>query len=174
MNRFFRLSTGILTLIVSFAFCTFSSAESKNTGRVRKRYAPALEKQANKKSSLQERSTIKAPKEEKKVSPSLAFWLEKMKKRVETSYAKHNQIVAVGAVRGAEAPSAPPLYWKGKKSNGPMNMDELQQFDEAVSFALNGDDETAIKKYEQFLIVHPESDLRDDAIHTLGLLKEKN
>ena len=101
---------------------------------------------------------------------SLQAWLKDLKKRLEKSRARHNQIVAVAAVRGNETPDAPPLYWKGKKSSGPAAMPELTEFETAVEAALNGDPAAAREKLNAFLTGNPNSSLVGDARETLSRL----
>ena len=104
---------------------------------------------------------------------SVRFWLQKMKKRVTRAQARHNQVVAVAAVRGSEAPDSPPLYWKGKKAKGPVSPMELEAFDGAVESALSGSRADAIGRLENFLKSYPQSSLADDANATLSLLRDE-
>lgn len=106
------------------------------------------------------------------LSKTIEAWLNNMKKRVERSKAKQNQIVSVAAVRGDEQPDSPPLYWKGKKAEAPVGKDELDEFDSAVDTALIGQSQEAVGKLEKFLSDHPKSVLVDDVQGTLNMLKE--
>lgn len=101
---------------------------------------------------------------------SVQVWLQKMKKSVARSQAKHNQVVAVASVRGNEVPDSPPLYWKGKKTKGPVLLQEIQDFDGALDTALSGDTLAAKSKLEAFLASYPNSSLRNDALHTIEVL----
>jgi TolA-binding protein len=103
---------------------------------------------------------------------SVREWIKKMKKQVARSQAKHNQLVAVASVRGKEQPDSPPLYWKGKKTLGPVPADEITEFDVALSAAEKESVEDAKKKLTDFINNHPNSALLDDAKATLSLLQE--
>lgn len=91
-------------------------------------------------------------------------WLKDLKKRVARTRARPNQLVAVAAVRGAEQDMAPKLYWKGKKSQGPVAATELDDFEKAVDSALAGEPD-AQKKLQAFMSAYPKSSLNPDA-HT--------
>src|SRR5712671_5299744 len=67
---------------------------------------------------------------------SFESWLKDLKKRVARTRARPNQLVAVAAVRGADKDIAPKLYWKGKKSEGPVAATELEDFEKAIDSAL--------------------------------------
>jgi len=124
----------------------------------------------------QKKSTVKVQKggdkEKKKAQNALNVWLKKLKKRVSRSHAKHNQLVAVGAVRGNEAQDAPPLYWKGQKSKGPVDLPELNAFDAAVEEAFQGNTVESIAMLEKFIQAYPDSALREDAKHTIDMLSQ--
>ncbi len=98
--------------------------------------------------------------------------LADLKKRVNRTQAKQNQLVAVAAVRGAEATDAPPLYWKGKKSSGNVDPNDLKQFEEAIDSALAGDPDTARQKLGGFIETHPQSPLVADAKAALSKMEQ--
>ena len=106
-------------------------------------------------------SSVK-PAEKKK--SSFQAWLADLKKRVAQTRARPNQLVAVAAVRGAEKDIAPKLYWKGKKTDGPVAAAELDDFEKAVDAALSGDPD-AQNKLQAFMSAYPKSSLSPDA-HT--------
>lgn len=114
----------------------------------------------------------KKSRKERKMRKSLQAWLNKMKKRISRSHAKHNQLVSVAAVRGNETPDSPPLYWKGKKSKGPVDLPELEEFDAAIEAALGGKKKDAILRLEKFTKTYPNSALKEDALYTLEMLRE--
>jgi TolA-binding protein len=91
---------------------------------------------------------------------------------VSHSQAKQNQLIAVAAVRGDEQPDAPPLYWKGKAGNDKVDKKELQDFDMAISKALDGDNATAQKQLSDFIATYPKSAMVADAQLTLKKLQE--
>jgi TolA-binding protein len=107
----------------------------------------------------------------KSFSKSFSKWLKKMKKRVANSEAKYNQVIAVASVRGNKAQDPTPLYWKGKKVEGPVEMPELKKFDKALDMALTGDDISAKAHLEDFIKTYPNSALVDDAKETLAMLE---
>ncbi len=121
---------------------------------------------------IQHAATEGVPVEKKEASQkdSLSVWLTKMKKRLARTQSKHNQLVAVAAVRGDKATDATPLYWKGKTSEGPVDMPEIKAFEEAVDLASKGDNAKAKTKLEAFVSTYPQSPLVVDAQETLSLL----
>lgn len=90
------------------------------------------------------------------------LWLKDLKKRVAQTRARPNQLVAVAAVRGSEKDIAPKLYWKGKKSEGPVAAAELEDFEKAIDAALAGDSD-AKSKLQAFVSSYPKSSLGPDA-----------
>jgi len=168
-------------LIGSFSLPLFSKEAAPSGTKVKKADAPVSKiprkrKFLRKKTKVHKKSSIPYSKRDarkrKKQRKSIQAWLKKMKKRISRSHAKHNQLVAVASVRGSKRPEAPPLYWKGKKSKGPVDLPELEEFDGAVNTALNGNTNEAIIKLEKFVESHPKSSLLEDAHHTLAVLKE--
>jgi TolA-binding protein len=107
-----------------------------------------------------------------KLKASTYDWLKKLKERVSRTQAKHNQLIAVGAVRGAEATDSVPFYWKGKKIETPVAPNELAEFDEALNAALKGDNANAKEKLAGFVANHPTSPLVADANEALRTLNE--
>lgn len=108
--------------------------------------------------------------ERKPVSNTLLTWLKKLKDRAARTQAKHNQLVAVAAVRGSETKDAPPLYWKGKKGDAPISAEELKAFEEAVDAAM-ANDPASESKLESFVASYPKSPLLAEANQTLEMLK---
>lgn len=132
-------------------------AKKKKLSRVKK----------NKKSSTTSVQTQKSAAPQKKMS-SLQAWLNKMKKKINTSETKHNKLVAVAAVRGDETSDVPPLYWKGKETEQKIELPELKEFDDAINLALNGDNAGAKTKLEAFITNYPNSPMKADAQETLN------
>jgi hypothetical protein len=79
---------------------------------------------------------------------------------------------AVGGVRGAKDESADSVYWKGRE-HAEIDEEELLKFTAAVDFAMNGENEKAMKELEEFLSAYPDSPLRVDALEALATLKEE-
>ena len=69
-----------------------------------------------------------------------------------------------------ETPDAPPLYWKGKKAEGPVEMPELKDFESAIETALTSDGKAATEKLQSFILAYPKSSLVADAKETLDRL----
>lgn len=76
---------------------------------------------------------------------------------------------AVSGVRGADADTGDPLYWKGKKEN--VTEAELAEFNSALTSAEQGKKEEAQQKFEDFLKHYPSSELSGDAKNALASLK---
>jgi len=104
------------------------------------------------------------------VGASLEGWLKDLRKRVARTRARQNQVVAVAAVRGAEAEDAPPLYWKGKKSKGPVEEKELGAFEKAVEAAIAGQPD-ADQQLKDFIAAYPKSSLAGDAQSALDRIQ---
>ncbi len=105
-----------------------------------------------------------------KKKTSLQVWLNKMKKKIAGAETKHNKLVAVASVRGDDSADVPPLYWKGKASEGPVALPELKEFEDAVNLALNGDKAGSTAKLQTFVSTYPDSPLKADAQETLNAL----
>ena len=101
------------------------------------------------------------------ISRSFRRWVEKLRRRIARTEAKHNKIVAVAAVRGAESDDPPPLYWKGRAAKGPVAGDELAEFDAALEAALEGRTSASTDALNAFLKSHPDSPLAADARQAL-------
>ena len=80
----------------------------------------------------------------------------------------HNT-TAVSGVRGADADTGDPLYWRGKKDN--ITEAELAEFNDALTSAELGKKEEAQQKFEDFLKHYPSSELSGDVKNTLAGLK---
>jgi TolA-binding protein len=75
-------------------------------------------------------------------------------------------------VRGAKGDSGKSkLYWKGKKGDEPVTEAELLEFKEGLAFVEAGKKEEAIKEFEEFLKLYPDSALVPDAKKSLDLVK---
>jgi hypothetical protein len=99
-------------------------------------------------------------------------WCRSLKKRIVRSQTRRNQVVAVASVRGDEAPDAPPLYWKGRAAPGIVEGSDLQELDEALNKALEGDTVAAKMRLESFISNHGNSPLAADAKETLSRLNQ--
>ncbi len=105
-----------------------------------------------------------------KTNNSLQAWLKGLKQRLNRSETQSKQLVAVAAVRGAEQPDAPPLYWKGKSNEGRISGSEAKDFGVAIDSALGGDSAAAREKLNSFIAAYPHSPLVGEARETLSRL----
>ncbi len=71
---------------------------------------------------------------------------------------------AVGGVRGAKNDDAADIYWKGKDKTVEMSDEEHQKFNLAVESKLKGDNELALKHFEEFLVLYPQSNFRVEGL----------
>ena len=165
---FNALIVGLIIFNLNTAsFAVTPVAERAQKKQARKLKAVKTNPNSKNNSTVKIDSQTETPK--RGLSPTIQALLNRMKEKVTKSYAKENRIVAVGAVRGAEAQTD--LYWKGSKKEARVAMTEVQEFDAAVSSALSGDNASAVSKLESFIGSHPESPLKDDATETLSVLK---
>lgn len=63
------------------------------------------------------------------------------------------------------------LYWKGRKADEPVTMDELADLQKALDLAARGDRAGAIKGLDELMKRYPDSALVPDAKKTLDLAK---
>lgn len=94
-----------------------------------------------------------------------SFW-DKLQKKLEKLIPskKANTTTVVGGVRGAKNDDAADIYWKGKEKTVEMNEEEIQKFNLAVESKLKGDNELALKQFEEFLVQYPHSNLRVEGL----------
>lgn len=93
------------------------------------------------------------------------FW-DKLQNKLEklTPAKKAAATTAVGGVRGAKNDDAADIYWKGKDKSVEMNEEEMQKFNLAVESKLKGDNELALKHFEEFLDQYPQSAFRVEGL----------
>jgi TolA-binding protein len=103
-----------------------------------------------------------------------SFW-EKLKNKIETLAPKKKTEIttAVGGVRGAKDMTQA-MYWKGEEAEVEVQEIELEQFNLALEQALEGNIQESLKRFEDFLVQHPESPLREDAENAVSELKSKD
>jgi len=80
---------------------------------------------------------------------------------------------AVGGVRGAKNDEANDIYWKGKEKSVEMAEEELQLFNLAVASKIKGDNELALKQFEEFLVTYPQSAFRVEGLQAAEKLKQE-
>lgn len=93
------------------------------------------------------------------------FW-DKLQNKLEklTPAKKAAATTAVGGVRGAKNDDAADIYWKGKEKTVEINEEELQKFNLSVEAKSKGDNELALKHFEEFLAQYPQSPLRVEGL----------
>lgn len=94
-----------------------------------------------------------------------AFW-DKLQNKLEklTPAKKAAATTAVGGVRGAKNDDAADIYWKGKDKAVEMSEDEMQKFNLAVDAKLKGENDLALKHFEEFLDQYPQSSFRVEGL----------
>lgn len=102
------------------------------------------------------------------------FW-NRMLNRLEkvTPAKKTSTTTAVGGVRGAKNEDATDIYWKGKDKPLEVPEDELQKFNAGVETKLKGNNEQALKQFEEFLAVYPNSSLRLDGLQAAERIRSE-
>jgi hypothetical protein len=100
------------------------------------------------------------------------FW-DKLQNKLEklVPAKKASTTTAVGGVRGAKNDEAADVYWKGKDKAVEVNEEEIQKFNLAVECKLKGDNESALKHFEEFLVQYPQSHLRVESLQAVEKLK---
>ncbi len=100
-----------------------------------------------------------------------SFW-SSLKTRIQGITPKKQASVttAVGGVRGAASEEADAVYWKGKDVKE-VDEVELQKFNDALNLAVQGDNASSLKAFEEFLKEYPDSSLRLDALDAVAALK---
>lgn len=103
-----------------------------------------------------------------------AFW-EKLANKLEklTPVKKSSTTTAVGGVRGAKNDDSTDIYWKGKEKPVEMAEEELQKFNSAVECRMKGDNEQALKQFEEFLATYPESAFKVEGLQAVEKLKQE-
>lgn len=90
-----------------------------------------------------------------------AFWDKLQNQLVKVAPVKKQASQGIpGGVRGAKNDEANDVYWKGKDKTVDMADDELQKFSAAVATKIKGDNEQALKLFEEFLAMYPQSSFR--------------
>lgn len=100
------------------------------------------------------------------------FW-DKLQNKLEkvTPAKKASATTAVGGVRGAKNDDATEIYWKGKDKSSEMNEEELHKFNLAVESKVKGDNELAMKQFEEFLAAYPLSPFRVEGLQAVEKIK---
>jgi len=103
-----------------------------------------------------------------------AFW-EKMTQKLEkiTPAKKGATTTAVGGVRGAKNDEATDIYWKGKEKPVDMAQEEMQVFTAAIDSRMKGDNEAALRQFEEFLVMYPQSPFRVEGLQAVEKIKQE-
>jgi|GEM_PF-878681 len=103
-----------------------------------------------------------------------AFW-EKLTQKLEkvTPAKKGATTTAVGGVRGAKNDEATDIYWKGKEKPVDMAQDEMQAFAAAIDSRMKGDNEAALRQFEEFLVMYPQSAFRVEGLQAVEKIKQE-
>ena len=100
------------------------------------------------------------------------FWdTLKVKLSKITPAKKVDVTTSVAGVRGAKNSSDSDVYWKGKDKSEFVTEEELQKFNLAVDAKVKGNNEQALKQFEEFLNGYPQSPLRLDALQAVEKIK---
>jgi len=103
-----------------------------------------------------------------------AFW-ENLTQKLEkiTPAKKGTTTTAVGGVRGAKNDEATDIYWKGKEKPVDMAQDEMQIFTAAIDSRMKGDNEAALRQFEEFLAMYPQSAFRVEGLQAVEKIKQE-
>ena len=83
---------------------------------------------------------------------------------------RNKRSVVTAGVRGAETTdSLIDPYWKGDKTDDPVYVKELTDFNKASQLAENGDLKSAVKAFSTFISEHEDSDLKANAQFAMGI-----
>lgn len=101
-----------------------------------------------------------------------SFWDNLQGKLEKVTPAKKSGVTtAVGGVRGAKNESAGDMYWKGKDKSPSVPEEELQKFRIALDTKVKGNNEEALKLFEEFLNAYPQSSLRVEGLQAVDKIK---
>jgi hypothetical protein len=100
------------------------------------------------------------------------FWDNLQGKLEKVTPAKKSGVTtAVGGVRGAKNESADNMYWKGKDKSPSVPEEELQKFRSALDTKVKGNNEEALKLFQEFLKAYPQSSLRVEGLQAVDKIK---
>lgn len=100
------------------------------------------------------------------------FW-DKLQYKLEkvTPAKKASSTTAVGGVRGAKNDDAADIYWKGKDKTAEISEEEMKKFNLAIEAKLKGDNELALKQFEEFNAAYPQSSFRVEGLQAIEKIK---
>jgi len=111
---------------------------------------------------------------QEKKEPGVSTWFKELQKKIDIISPRKNLSVSTGVagVRGAKDDSSKnKLYWKGKKGEEPVTEEELKEFKEGLAYVEAGKKAEAIREFEEFLKLYPDSALVPDARKSLDMMK---
>lgn len=117
-------------------------------------------------------SRIVVQKEEQSIFKGLFYrvWSKLRTLTPKMSQRNRSRSVVTAGVRGAETTdSLIEPYWKGDKTDDPVYVKELTEFNNAHQLAENGDLPSAVKAFTSFISEHGDSDLKPNAQFALGM-----
>jgi hypothetical protein len=100
------------------------------------------------------------------------FW-DKLQSKLDkvTPSKKISTTTAVGGVRGAKNDDASDIYWKGRDKTLDMNDEELAKFSLALESRRKGESEIALKQFEEFLELYPQSQFRVEGLQAIEMIR---
>jgi hypothetical protein len=110
---------------------------------------------------------------QEKSESALSAWIKSIQQKIDQIVPKKSLSLTTGVAgtRGAKEEGATKLYWKGKKGDEAVSMEELNTFKSGVDLAAKGDKDGSVKELENFMKQYPDSALVPDAKKTLDLVK---
>ncbi len=101
-----------------------------------------------------------------------SFWDNLQGKLEKVTPAKKSGVTtAVGGVRGAKNEASGDIYWKGKDKSPSIPEEELQKFKTALDTKVKGNNEEALKLFQEFLNAYPQSSLRVECLQAVDKIK---
>ena len=110
---------------------------------------------------------------QEKSESMLSAWIKSIQQKIDQIVPKKSLSLTTGVAgtRGAKEEGAAKLYWKGKKGDEAVTVEELKTFKSGVDLASKGDKDGSVKALEEFMKQYPDSALVPDAKKTLDLVK---
>ena len=110
---------------------------------------------------------------QEKSESALSAWIKSIQQKIDQIVPKKSLALTTGVAgtRGAKEEGATKLYWKGKKGDETITLEELKTFRSSVDLAAKGDKDGSVKALEEFMKQYPDSALIPDAKKTLDLVK---
>jgi TolA-binding protein len=110
---------------------------------------------------------------QEKSESALSAWIKSIQQKIDQIVPKKSLALTTGVAgtRGAKEEGATKLYWKGKKGEEAVTVEELKTFKLGVDLAAKGDKDGSVKELEDFMKQYPDSALVPDAKKTLDLVK---